>query len=519
MQTPGRTREDFWVLILVLLLGAAALVPIWAAPYPPLQDFPNHLLKADLLRSALAGERYDDSLYALHLKLLPNYTLYAALLLLAPLFSLVNAGRIFLSLVVLALPLSTYYFLRRVNPENMLLAPAAASLNFSLFFMMGSMNFCMAVALYPWALALFVAERRPGARNWLPFALAATWIYFTHGFVFLVLLGSVVCLLGLRRGAANLPRTFGLLPGLICFAINLSESFKTGVRSSGSVRPFMAAPSLNTVKNGLVWILAPNGWGFDTPFALGWLLVLGACTILALTQAVRQRLARESWDKIFEKHAWLVIALLLIVSFLFAPVQVGEWTHARPRFVPVALLALLGSLRLRGSGWRAAALAVFVLAALAGDIRNTREFIRRGGEVAGYLEGIDSVEEHAAILPVHTREKGARYASTLHAWAYYAIERKAWSPYMHAEVTHNPVIYATEPWRPGEETGLRKPELIPRMAACYDYLLQWNPVEGDAALLRPYFAIVKATPHLRLWRNRNGVRRSIPATNPACAKD
>jgi hypothetical protein len=90
---------------------------------------------------------------------------------------------------------------------------------------------------------------------------------------------------------------------------------------------------------------------------------------------------------------------------------------------------------------------------------------------------------------------------------------------MHAEITHNPIIYRVIPWAPGEEAGLRGEHALRRIAACYDYLLIWNTRQGDAALLGPYFTIVRATTHLHIWRNRLGVRRSTPASNPACASE
>ena len=42
---------------LLALLLAGALVPIWIAPLPPLQDLPNHLLKVDILRRWMHGRR------------------------------------------------------------------------------------------------------------------------------------------------------------------------------------------------------------------------------------------------------------------------------------------------------------------------------------------------------------------------------------------------------------------------------------------------------------------------------
>ena len=161
---------------------------------------------------------------------------------------------------------------------------------------------------------------------------------------------------------------------------------------------------------------------------------------------------------------------------------------------------------------------VFVLTALAIEARNTQEFLRQDAKVQEYVSAMDAVEEGSAMLPVMNQEKGPKYSSNLHSWAYYAIARGGWSPYLHAETTHNPVIYRVIPWAPAEEAGLRGGDLaLRRIAACYDYLLVWNTKPGDAALLRPFFSVVRATAHLHVWRNRAGVRKSTPASNPACA--
>src|SRR6185503_2064804 len=185
--TESRTDgEAAAVKALLALLLAGALVPIWIAPLPPLQDLPNHLLKVDILRRWMHGEPEVRAIYALNLKLLANYTCYAVLLLLAPFFSLVTAARILLSMIVVGLPLSAYALLRRVNPENTLLALAVPALNFNLFLMMGNLNFCLALALLLLALRIFVAEGGRAGRSHLCFAVAATVLYFTHGFVFLI---------------------------------------------------------------------------------------------------------------------------------------------------------------------------------------------------------------------------------------------------------------------------------------------------------------------------------------------
>lgn len=513
-------KEERWVRILLGVLAAGALVPIWIAPLPPLQDLPNHLLKADLLQRWIRGANWDAPIYALNLKLLPNYTLYVGLLSLAPLFGLMGAAKIFLSLIVVGLPWSAYAFLRRVNPGNTLFALAVPALNFTLFLMMGSLNFCLALSVYLVALAIFVSERVPARRASLGFAAAATGLYFTHGFVFLALVGTIACLVVLDYRSGRLLRAAGLLPGLVGCALTVAESFKLGAPASASVRPFFAGVGLHSLRTALVWLLNPHGWGYDTLFALAWVGLLGICYLAALVGVVRLLLDRRSLAEILRQNAWLIIGTLLIVAFFITPVQVGEWTHARPRFVPLAVFSLLGAFRLPGrQPLRASVMILFTLTGLAIEARNTWEFLKGSAQVQEFLSGSDAVEAGSAMLPVVNLEEGPKYSANLHAWAYYAMAHGGWSPYMHAEITHNPIIYRVIPWAPGEEAGLRGEHALRRIAACYDYLLIWNTRQGDAALLGPYFTIVRATTHLHIWRNRLGVRRSTPASNPACASE
>ena len=176
MTDPTVDDRDRRTRILLLLLTAGALVPIWAAPIPPLQDLPNHLLKVDILERWLRGEDGVRQLYALNLRPLANYTCYAILLLLSPFASLITGARILLSIIVTALPWSAYVFLKRVHRESTLFALAVPALNFNLFFMMD---------LIPLSI-IFLFHEGPFAWNgifgfYLPFATFWVWfIVMTH---------------------------------------------------------------------------------------------------------------------------------------------------------------------------------------------------------------------------------------------------------------------------------------------------------------------------------------------------
>jgi hypothetical protein len=514
------SREEAWVQILLVLLCAGALVPIWIAPFPPLQDLSSHLLKVDILRRWIQGETFVRQIYSLNLKLHANYTLYGVVLALSPFFSLLNAARIFLSLIVAGLPLSAYAFLRRVNPESTLFALAVPALNFNLHLMMGSLNYCLALSLYLAALTIFLARGHPRWRPDLLFTFLATVLYFTHGFVFLALVGTVAILLTIDFRGSGLRRGAGLLPGLFCFATTLADTLKSGDHAAGALRPYFRGVGLHSLKSAVVWLIDPHGWGYDTYFTLAWLAALGSCYLSEIIAAGVSVRKTPNLKEALRRNAWLIVATLLLAGFVLSPVQLRDWNHVRPRFIPLAVLTLLGALRLPArKSLRLALLAILVLAAIAVEARNTREFKTGGARVQEYLAGMQDVEDRAAVVPVENPEAGPRYGINLHSWAYYSISRESWSPYLQAQPSYSPVIYKVVPWGPTEGQPLGPEMTIRRMAACYDYVLLWNSKEGDAAALRPYFVVVRATAHLHLWRNRLGVRRNTPESNPACASE
>ncbi len=508
-------NEDRAVRVLLVLLTVGALVPIWAAPIPPLQDLPNHLLKVDIFRRWLREEPGVRQIYSLNLQPLANYSCYVLLMLLTPFVDRITGARILLSIIVAALPWSARFFLRRVNPANDLFALAVPALNFSLFLMMGNLNFCLALSLYLVALAVFVSERGSGA-DW-GFALLATGLYFTHGFVFLILLAVVAGLLAVDFNRARLRRLGGMAPGLLCLAVNITHTLRSGREAAGALRPSVEAPGLDAIRVALVWLLNPHGWGFDTYLALAWLVAIALCALVAAVGPVRRVRAGDPWRDVLRDNVWLAFAAVLTAGCFLAPAQLRDWFHLRARFSPLAALTLLGGLRMpRARAPRVALIAVFVLSAIAIEGRNTLEFVRRGAQVQEYVGGFDAMDAGASVIPFENLEEGPKYRDNLYSWAYYGIARGGWGPYLHVQPSYNPVIYRVTPWAPGEGRPPGRESDLRRIAACYDYVLFWNPKPGEAAPIEPFFEIVRSTPHLVVWRNRSGVRRSTPASSAAC---
>src|SRR6202521_4739609 len=125
----------------VLVLSAMLLAPIWIAAFPPLLDYPNHLARAFVLA------HLNDSHFSFQQFYRPDWGAYpylgmdASLAVLARLFPIETAGRIYLSLCVLALPGAVWFFLRQAQPAAEAASLWSLLIAYNVFFFEGFLNF------------------------------------------------------------------------------------------------------------------------------------------------------------------------------------------------------------------------------------------------------------------------------------------------------------------------------------------------------------------------------------------
>src|ERR1700680_3644862 len=89
----------------VLVLTAMLVAPIWIAAFPPLLDYPNHLARAFVLAHLNDSQFSFQQFYRSDWGAYPYLGMDASLAVLARLLPIETAGRVYLSLCVLALPI------------------------------------------------------------------------------------------------------------------------------------------------------------------------------------------------------------------------------------------------------------------------------------------------------------------------------------------------------------------------------------------------------------------------------
>jgi phage terminase large subunit-like protein len=508
--TSSPVGDDKCVGALLICLALATLIPIWSVGTLPLQDLPNHLLKVDLLHRYLQADAPTRAIYELNLTPFSNWTCYAVLFLVTPLLGMSAAAKCFVSAYLLLLPAAAYAWLRRVNRRNTVLALAVPMLGHNLFLAKGNLNFCLGLALYLVALACF--EAAPRRRTTLLFGSVATAVYFTHGIVFLALVGVVVLRLLVDFTPLRGRRALGLLPGTLCLA---GTAITTSVHGS-LLQIELGAPDLALLPDARLWL-----FGAQTSPALA--LVWGAVLLAALGFSLAAMFSGRQRDWFAQGGFWMITAAALSAIYSVAPPDVADWSHLQPRFVPLAVLTLLGGLHLPAhTGLRRLAMLLLCTATLLNLPATQRNYATGSAQVDAYLASLGSIESGAAVLPLYFGDAAEPTRPTLHAWAYHLMRHGGWAPHVqHAQQMRTarllyPILYRLAPWTPPETNPALQSPLAQRAAGCYDYVIMWAATAPSMEALQPYFERTGDSGGVQVWRNRRGVRAATPVSAAAC---
>jgi hypothetical protein len=199
----NRTTAPYRSAVLALCLTALVSLPLWFVTYPPLYDYPFHLARLRILHDIAAGGplgRY----YEVNSFLIPNVAMDGIGLALQGLFSIENAGRIFL-LTTMLLAISGTAFLARTLYGKTGAAPwFAAAITYNWVFSAGFVNYLFAVALLPWAIGLYLRVRHGSAAIRLSSTMLVCLALFFSHLIALVIYALVVAAFELQWGLRTL---------------------------------------------------------------------------------------------------------------------------------------------------------------------------------------------------------------------------------------------------------------------------------------------------------------------------
>ena len=465
--------------LLLPLLVAALLAPIWTVRYIPAGDYPNHLASAFVL-AHLDDPRFAfHSFYAADWNSYPYLMMSGVLVLLQKAVSIDLAGRLLLSLCVLAVPASAWWFLRETNPgEEMLALWTLITTQNTYFFLNGFLNMQLGLALCLVVLAAWVRfMKNPRILWWVLLLVAVTALYFTHLMAVAIagLVLTVHTLIVARRRLLMLWALF--IPAAACYLHSEWHRASTWNVSYGTI----------------TWKLA----GLFVP-VLGFSITLDFLTLAACGLCWFWALYRN--QDLRWQAPWMVPAISLFGLYWIFPAAYGSGMGADWRLLPFCVVLGLAAVRL---GRRLKPLAAVVL--LLFSIRAAaleRYFLSLQPHLEALVNVTRIIPPSARVLPLFSSEKWPWVEAQV--WAFGVIERGWVSPCLFHDPGVQPLVVKAELYNPYVGSGLcgklNKQVDWERLRSDYDFLWAYNPTPECEQKLRTIATVVASSDGLVLYR-------------------
>lgn len=404
----ARNSPNFrWAFALLLfLLAAALLVPIWSVNYPPLVDYPNHLASAFVLAHLKGSAFHFSRYYAADWDTFPYLTMDWILLALQWVVPIEVAGRLLLSLCALSVPAAAWFFLRRANPgeENLALWSLLIAENLY-FFLYGFINMQLSLALCLVVLGFWLDYlARPRTKLWLFLLLLTTFLYFTHlmGFGVAGIVITAYAVIARQRLKRLLLSWLLFVPGVLFFfhsRLHLKSTWNIQFRGLGAKL------------SGLLAVMA----GVSPALDFLTLAVIALSVILAMSQN-----RQFGWN-----HRWLGVAVSLFALYWIFPASYGSGMNADRRLLPFLFVFALATARVGKRARELAIIAILLFAVRTGALE--KRFISEQPRITQMVTSYAAIPQNAKVLPLVGWADGSPRPER-NLWAYGVIERGWFSP-------------------------------------------------------------------------------------------
>lgn len=431
-----------------VILAGMLLAPIWIVAFPPLLDYPNHLARAFVLAHLKDPHFSFQQFYRSDWGAYPYLGMDASLAVLRRLFPIETAGRVFLSLCVLALPAAAWFFLRQAQPQAEAAWPWSLLIAYNVFFLEGFLNFDLSLAVGLLALGLWLRWlAEPGTARWVEALVAFTAAYFAHLLGFVITGLIVVAYLALSRKS-------------------IRAWLWSGALAVPSVALYFHSSRVGLHAGQIVF----HGWSDKldslTLFLHGYWLWLDWVSLAALAAwfvAAWWRNSEFRWDR-----KWLAMAVFLFVLFWVIPWMWGEESSDLDiRVLPflfIAILAMASVGRRRGKILAAIPLLLFAVRA----VSVAQYFEDAQPALAGLAGSFDAVPRNALVLPIVEGDEDPIERPFTHFWAYGVIRRGWFSPYLMDAPGETPMRIIYNSYTSDGFWDL-----------CYDKPPDWQQVQSD----------------------------------------
>ena len=359
--------------IALFVVLAALVAPLFITAIPPLLDYPNHLARMAIL--VQAGRDADlSAMYAIDWHIVPNLGMDMVVPVLAKIFPLDVAGRIFIALALILPVLGTVALHRAVFRKPSLWPLASALFVYNATLLAGFLNFMVGAGLALLGAACWVRLKDKPVWQIAATAIIAVPVFFTHlfgvGFMFLVI-GSFE-LNQAWQHRTKPAKTFaqGIKLGL-CLLPIAALYFNTRFADDGTTSPFAVFKTMWWALYNFnpMWKLTGLAAGFLTYDTQTDLTIMVAFIAIIATLALTRKFGGAFWlvaltaalfvlypfvPNVMTGTGWIDFRLPVLAGFLFFagtfPRRLSRRGHA---IVGLLFVLLMGArLSVIASAWQ-----------------------------------------------------------------------------------------------------------------------------------------------------------------------
>ncbi len=411
----------------LILLAVLVVLPVWCVKYPPLLDYPNHLASSYVL-----VHLHDPSLpfrewYGAKWGFYPYLAMEVSLRFLQALMNVELAGRIYLTMALLALPLATWFFLRQANRGQDAVAFWALVATHNIFFLLSYLNFYVSLSFCFLSLGLWLkwlARRR--AILWLATLLSVTALYFSHLVTFAFSCVAVTVYwfaLYVWRGSGSRGEATAIgKPGWR--SLLLTWAFFV----PGALFYLLSARVIEKQSAGFIFLnfedkldnLHGLMHGYSDRLDSVTLALFAAWLVLAWLGNREFR-----WNR-----RWLAVAIVLFGIYWAMPWAYGDGSDLDVRVLPIFFGITLAIIAPGRRGWLLAPLVMALFLLRVGNV--VENYRTAQPELKGLAGSFQVTEYNARVLPIIQADpdSDALHHPFAHFWAYGVIRRHWFSPYL-----------------------------------------------------------------------------------------
>ena len=464
-----------------------AVWPLWSARFPPMQDYPQHLFQAQVLRAYKDATFDYNQNFEVHLK--PVYaSFYLTTVFFSWLLPIEIAGKLSLTLYPILIAIIVVRLGRRLGRE---VAPWGALLFFPLAFnqqyFLGNVNYFLALPILILTL-LDYEDFLDGTLGAWPIVRHFLWLaalFITHPFTLIVYVPmAVVAAFIARRRTTEFK-----IKALISLSLAILLLVASWIISNVTTSPeYPAAPGMtwlslkNTVEFFALMFNGMQGLGHADYVAL---ILWGSVIAVVLGALIANWRERSRLPLLY-----VVLLISTILGLIILPFRIGSYTYINLRISAIIyfLIALLAA-QVRFRGWRLYSL-IGLLSLLM--LNSAVKQARISSEIKEIVPIVSRIPSNSRILPLVFDNDSpeldrAWFDIHLHDHNYYHIlVGGGFNPYL-PEAPLNPVHYRKGLERPAP--GEYQPDRFfwTDEAADYQYfLIRGEPNWVDEYMSRTY---------------------------------